>query len=116
LHLTQEPKTKENIGFQIDVSLISKPEATDQKNLKIHIKRNLLESAAGGNIQIISQDFSESFVLQNQQMVALGGLLPRKAITDVAEAAIYDSNTLLRTLVDPQFLKFEKEFLILIKL
>jgi hypothetical protein len=73
-------------------------------------------STAGGNIQIISQDFSESFVLQNQQMVALGGLLPRKAITDVAEAAIYDSNTLLRTLVDPQFLKFEKEFLILIKL
>ncbi len=108
--ISQEPKSRENIGIQIDVFMSHF--AVNNADYKINIKRSIPESGTNGEIRVVSQDFSESINIPAGQGFVLSGLIPRKNLTE-AEAPLY-SSSILRIMLDPGFQKYEQEFIVLI--
>jgi hypothetical protein len=106
----QEPRTKENIGFFIE---ITPTRLTDTNaDYKLVIKRALPEVTPQGDLRVISQVFNETVSLAAGQAFGISGLLPRKTLME-NEDALYKNN-ILRALLEPSFQKYEDEFVIML--
>ncbi|MBK9294572.1 MAG: hypothetical protein IPM57_09025 [Oligoflexia bacterium] len=105
---TQEPKTKGYIGFVIDVTPIRISE--QQGDYKINIRRSLPEVTNTGELRISVADIQENISIQAGSVTAISGLLNRKQLYE-NEDMLYRGN-ILRVFLDPEFQKFEQEFVV----
>ncbi len=107
---TQEPRTRENIGFNIDVTLVRLLDTS--ADYKIQIKRSLPDVSPLGEIRITSQDFLENVTLSMGNVYGISGMLPRKTVLQ-NEAPLYQTN-ILRAMLETAFQSSDEEFIIFI--
>lgn len=106
--MTQEPKTKGFIGIVIEITALKISDT--QGDYKVVFKRSLPEVSPAGELNIATAEFLENISIPAGQIVGVSGLLPRKNLLE-NEDLLYRGN-ILRAFLDPEFQKFDKEFVV----